>query len=200
METLPRRRRGRGASPGGGLRPLRVVVTGSECTGKTTLARRLATRFDAPFVPEFCRGYQDVLGKPLDARDVEPIARGQIAEADAAENETTRLLILDTDLVSTVVYARHYYGSCPAWAEEAARSRRADLYLLCAPDLPWKADGQRDRGDRREEMHGLFAAALAATGAGVSLVSGSGPGRELSAIAAVTAALAGRSPDSPPAG
>lgn len=49
-------------------------------------------------------------------------------------------------------------------------------------------------------MHRLFAEALSATGAEVSLVAGAGPGRELSAIAAVTGALAGRSPDSPPAG
>ncbi len=182
------------------MRPLKVVVTGSECTGKTTLARSLAARFEAPYVPEFCRGYQDALGRPLDSRDVEPIARGQVAEADAAENRAPRLLILDTDLVSTVVYARHYYGTCPAWVEEAARDRRADLYLLCAPDLPWKADGQRDRGDRRDEMHRLFAGALADLGAEVRLVVGTGPGRESFAIAAVTGALAGRSPDSLPAG
>jgi predicted tellurium resistance membrane protein TerC/nicotinamide riboside kinase len=170
------------------VRPLKVVVTGSECTGKTTLARSLAARFEAPYVPEFCRGYQDALGRPLDEGDVEPIARGQVAEADAAEARATRLLVLDTDLVSTVVYARHYYGRCPAWVEEAARERRADLYLLCAPDLPWKADGQRDRGDRRDEMHRLFAGALAELGAEVRLVAGPGPGRESDATAAVSGA------------
>ncbi|MBK8595449.1 MAG: ATP-binding protein [Holophagales bacterium] len=182
------------------MRPLKVVVTGSECTGKTTLARSLAARFEAPYVPEFCRGYQDALGRPLDEGDVEPIARGQVAEADAAEARATRLLVLDTDLVSTVVYARHYYGRCPAWVEEAARERRADLYLLCAPDLPWKADGQRDRGDRRDEMHRLFAGALAELGAEVRLVAGPGPGRESDATAAVSCALATRSPHPRPAG
>lgn len=170
-----------------------MVVTGSECTGKTTLAQALASRFGAPYVAEFCRGYQDARGVPLVAADVGPIARGQIAEADAAELGATDLLFLDTDLVSTVVYARHYYGSCPPWIEEAARDRRADLYLLCAPDLPWEADGQRDRGDRREEVHQLFAEALAVIGAEVSLVSGSGPDRERVATAAVADALAKRS-------
>ncbi|MBK9088205.1 MAG: ATP-binding protein [Holophagales bacterium] len=174
------------------MRPLRVVVTGSECTGKTTLARALASRFGAPYVSEFCRGYQDARGGPLVAADVEPIARGQIVEADEAERLATDLLVLDTDLVSTVVYARHYYGACPAWIEDACRERRADLYLLCAPDLPWEADGQRDRGDRREEVHRLFAEALAVIGAEVSFVTGSGPGREKTAIAAVADALAKR--------
>jgi nicotinamide riboside kinase len=30
------------------------------------------------------------------------------------------------------------------------------LYLLLQPDIPWIADGVRDRGDRRDEMHDLF--------------------------------------------
>jgi len=175
------------------VRPLRVVVTGSECTGKTTLARELAARFGAPWVPEFCRGYHAAKGTPLDASDVEPIARGQVAEADVAESLATGLLVLDTDLLSTVVYARHYYGACPAWVEEASRERRADLYLLCAADLPWEPDAPRDRGDRREEMHGLFVEALAAAGAEVRLVAGTGPAREEEAAAAIARALEGRS-------
>ena len=181
------------------MRPLRLVVTGSECTGKTTLAQTLATRFGAPWVPEFCRGYQGAKGALLDASDVEPIARGQIAETDEAESRATGLLVLDTDLLSTVVYARHYYGACPAWIEEAARERRADLYLLCAADLPWEPDAPRDRGDRREEMHGLFAEALAAAGAEVRLVAGTGPAREAAAAAVVARALGGRSHGRTPA-
>lgn len=182
------------------MRPLRVVVTGSECTGKTTLARSLAERFGAPWVPEFSRGYCEAKPAPLGAEDVEPIARGQMAEADAAEARATDLLVLDTDLLSTVVYARHYYGACPAWVEEAARSRRADLYLLCAPDLPWTADGVRDRSDAREEMHRLFADELARAGADVTRVTGAGPDRTEAAFAAVAGALARRSPTAEPAG
>jgi len=175
------------------MRPLRVVVTGSECTGKTTLAQSLAERFGAPWVPEYARGYCEAKPGPLGPEDVEPIARGQVAEADAAEARATDLLVHDTDLLSTVVYARHYYGDCPAWIEEAARARRGDLYLLCAPDLPWTADGVRDRGEAREEMHRLFAGALTRAGAEVRLISRAGPARTASAAAAVAEALARRS-------
>ncbi|HMM36722.1 MAG TPA: AAA family ATPase, partial [Thermoanaerobaculia bacterium] len=97
-------------------------------------------------------------------------------------------------LLSTVVYARHYSGACPAWIEEAARARPGDPYLLCTPDLPWTADGVRDRGEAREEMHRLFSAELARAGADVRLVSGAGPPRMEAAVAFVAEALARRSP------
>lgn len=168
---------------------LRVVLTGSECTGKTTLARELAARFGCPWVPEYVRGYVDALGRELHYADVEPIARGQIAATDAAARESTQLLVQDTDLVSTVVYSRHYYGDCPGWTLAAAAERLGQLYLLLHPDVPWLPDPQRDRSDRREELHALFAVALERLGARVVDVRGTWPERARTAHAAVEGLL-----------
>ena len=170
----------------------RVVLTGGECTGKTTLASLLARRFDTLWVPEFVREYAEGKGAPLDASDVEPIASGQIAAQDWAAERAIGLLVLDTDLVSTVVYARHYYGSCPGWIEEAARGSRGDLYLLCHPDLPWLPDGVRDRGGARAELHALFEEELRSAGVAVVDVRGDWGIREERAAAAVDSLLARR--------
>ncbi len=143
------------------MKPLRIVLTGSECTGKTTLARALAVRYDTTWSPEFARDYLERKGAPLTAEDVEPIARGQRAAEQAAGRGAHGVIFLDTDLVSTVLYARHYYGACPCWIEQEARARRGDLYLLNHPDVAWEADGlQRDRGDQRALMHDLFVRTL----------------------------------------
>ena len=140
----------------------RVVLTGSECTGKTTLARALARHYRTVWVPEFARQLVERKGA-VDEGDVEEIARGQIALEDELASGAGRLLIQDTDLLSTVVYSRHYYGDCPPWIHEALSRRAADLYLLAGIDVPWTADGfQRDRGDCREEMQALFRDALTA--------------------------------------
>ena len=171
----------------------RVVVTGSECTGKTTLAGDLARQFGTVWVAEYAREYLvhkvATTGLPLDESDVEPIARGQIAAEDRGAATAKGLLVLDTDLVSTTVYARHYYGACPIWIEQAARDRRADLYLLCDIDVPWIADPARDRPHQREVVHALFVGALDALGAPYVTIRGSWAARLTAGIAAVATIL-----------
>ena len=183
------------AVPGPGRRPLalrRVVLTGAESTGKTTLAAELARARGAPVVPEHARRYLADKGAALTAADVEPIARGQMALEDEAEAPAPAVLFKDTDLVSTVVYARHYYGACPAWIEEAARSRLAELYLLVHPDVPWVPDGaQRERPQARLQLHARFREALDDLGAHFVDVRGGWDERRAAAEAAVAALLAG---------
>jgi NadR type nicotinamide-nucleotide adenylyltransferase len=163
----------------------RLTLVGAESTGKTTLAALVAARFGTVWVAEAAREQAEAKGGVLTAADVEPIARRHLAAADrAAARARGGLLVLDTDLVSTVVYARHYYGECPAWIEREAGRRLADLYLLCHPDIPWLPDPVRDRGDRRDELHELFRRALAGHGARVRDARGDWPAREAAALAA----------------
>jgi NadR type nicotinamide-nucleotide adenylyltransferase len=170
---------------------LTLVVTGSESTGKTTLARLLAARHETSCSPEFAREYLERKRALLTAADVAPIAEGQREGEDAASRRARLLVVKDTDLISTVLYARHYYGSCPEWIEVEARARRGHLYLLCHPDVPWSADGlQRDRPHRRQEMHALFVATLAEFEAPVAQVTGSWAEREALAREAASRLLA----------
>lgn len=150
--------------------PRVVTLTGPESTGKTTLAQGLAERFGGTLSLEGARVYLDArlaadAGATLTAADVAPIARAQLA-LEAAAEETARddgraLLVRDTDLVSTVVYARAAYGAVPGWVVDAARARRADLYLLCDVDVPWIADGLRGNARARAALHAAFVATLA---------------------------------------
>jgi len=152
----------------------RVVVTGSECTGKTTLAGALAQHYQVPCVSEFARRFVAEKGAAPALADVEAVAHGQIALEDEVAATASTLLIQDTDLLSTVLYSHHYYGVCPEWVEAALQERRADLYLLAGIDVPWVADGnQRDRGDRRDEMQDLFRQALLERGLPFCEIEGS---------------------------
>lgn len=170
--------------------PRRVVLTGSECTGKTTLAADLARRYGTVWVPESARAWAEAKGAPLGYEDVERIAQHHLTAARGAAAQAGRILFLDTDLVSTLVYSRHYYGQCPEWIEWAAREERADRYLLHLPDVPWLPDPSRDRGDRREEMHELFRRALDELDAPWVEIAGGWDERQARAEEAVDALLA----------
>lgn len=170
---------------------IRVVVTGSECTGKTTLAADLAAHYGTVWVPEYARRFVQQKVAPPTSGDVAAIARGQIEEEDRVAAGADALLVQDTDLLSTVVYAHHYYGACPGWIETALRTRTGNLYLLAGVDVPWVADGAlRDRGDRREELHGLFRNALLDRGLRFVELAGPPPERLRQAVAAVDVLLA----------
>ena len=187
------------------MRPARVVLIGPECTGKTWLAGELAARYGVPAAPEHAREYVDRHGAALTYADVDPIGRGQQAGEDAAiaraEVEGAALVVLDTDLVSTMVYSRHYYGDCPVWIEAVAGRRLGDLYLLHHVDVEWVPDGrQREQPERRQELLARFRRALEGLGARVVDVAGSWDERRRRAIAAVDGLLAERGTLAPGSG
>jgi NadR type nicotinamide-nucleotide adenylyltransferase len=143
----------------------RICLTGPESTGKTTLAQQLANELHVPWSAEYARQYAEASNHALTSADVEPIARGEIVLLEsamaAAHTSGATMVIHDTDLLSTVVYARHYYGSCPQWIEREARARRADLYLLLDIDVMWVPGPARDASDdARAELFDAFLAAL----------------------------------------
>jgi NadR type nicotinamide-nucleotide adenylyltransferase len=164
----------------------RICLTGAECTGKSRLAAELARHFGTVWIPEYAREYAERVARPLTYLDVVAIAEGQMALEE--RTVSTRLAILDTDLISTVVYSRHHYGACPEWIEAEAHKRRADLYLLLDIDVPWLADGARDSGARRDELYEEFRRALEEFGAEYVLISGTWEERRQRAIEAVRGA------------
>lgn len=163
----------------------RVCLIGPECTGKTTVARRLASHYSSVWIPEFAREYAERVRRPLTADDVDPIARGQIANEDRLTPAASSLLILDTDLISTYVYGTAYYGAIPSWIEPEARRRRADLYLLTALDIEFEPDAARALDEHRPAHFVAFQEALTQFGAKWELLEGVGEVRVERAVNAV---------------
>ena len=118
----------------------RVCVFGPESTGKTTLARRLAEDFGTAWVPEYARSLLEAQGGKLEATDLPRIVRGQLASEDALARNARKVLICDTDPLTTLVWSEVLYGACDPLVREQAMKRTYDLYLLLDVDVPWVDD------------------------------------------------------------
>lgn len=137
----------------------RVVVIGAESTGKSTLVRAIAQARDLPRTDEYVRHYAAALDRPIAQRDLDPIARGQLHEED--RHGDASVVVHDTNVLSTLIYAHHYFGVTQAWLEDTFARRDYAVYLLCQPDIPWVADpGQRESPAARETLHAIFEAEL----------------------------------------
>jgi HTH-type transcriptional regulator, transcriptional repressor of NAD biosynthesis genes len=130
----------------------RVCLFGPESTGKSTLARDLAARFDTVFVAEFARGLLDPKQGVCHPGDIPLIARGQAAAEDALARRANKILFCDTDLLLTTIWSEVLFGECPDWIRATAQQRQYDLYLLLDVDVPWVDDQQRYLPHARREF------------------------------------------------
>ena len=125
----------------------KIVITGPESTGKTTLTETLALNLNVPWIPEYARNYVEALHRPYTYQDVENIARFQVQqEREFSDIGPKNILLMDTWLIMTKVWFDVVYGSIPEWIEQYISSAKIDLFLICRPDLPWINDPVRENG------------------------------------------------------
>lgn len=166
----------------------RVVVLGPESTGKTTLAGDLAQAFGTSWVGEYLRVYLDAKGGVCEPDDLPRVVAGHWVMEATLARRARRVLVCDTDPLMTAVYSRFYYGTLPAWLDDAASVRRADHYLLLDCDVPWVADPHRDAPHARDVILGLCREELERRGLPFTLVRG-GWDQRLAAARALVGSL-----------
>lgn len=128
----------------------RIVFFGAESVGKTTMAAKMAQRFNTRWLPEWARGYLNVAGVDVTMDKIEEIARGQMAMEDAAMELPLPFIIQDTDLVATVAWSEILLGSAPEWVKIEAQKRRANIYIILDTNVKFVEDAQRYGGNERQ--------------------------------------------------
>ena len=165
--------------------PLRVVcAVGPESTGKTTLCRALAERFDVPWLAEYAREYLNA-GTSYDSSDVAAIAKEQARREQELIANSRQGVILDTDLAVIVVWWQEKFGALPGWIEAAFRAQTPRLYLLCRPDLSWAPDPLRESPGDLDRLYDVYRRLLTERRLPFVEIAGSGERRTATAVAAL---------------
>ncbi len=135
---------------------VKIVVTGPESTGKTTLAQQLAAHYQTAWVAEYARIYLNNLHHPYELADLLSIAKGQLASEEVARMKDQKLLICDTSLEVIKIWSQEKYQTCHPWILDQLQKQQIDLYLLCAPDIPWQPDPQRENPEDRHRLFTIY--------------------------------------------
>lgn len=152
----------------------KIVVIGSESTGKSTLSAALADAFNTVWVEEYAREYLLQLGRDYEEHDLVVMAKGQLALEDKLEKQANRYLICDTDLNVIKVWAEASYGRCDDWVLQQIKEREYDAYILTDIDMAWVDDPLREHPlpHEREYFFNLYKAIVEQSGLPFVVVSG----------------------------
>ena len=87
---------------------LKIIITGPESSGKTTLCSQLSTYFKYPLVSEYAREYIDQLDRSYNKDDLLEISK----EQRNREFTGGKILLCDTDLITIKIWSLFKYNSC----------------------------------------------------------------------------------------
>jgi nicotinamide riboside kinase len=135
-----------------------LVLTGPESSGKSWLSSEIHANFGGILVGEYVRYFIEREARVTCYEDITAIAVGQVNWEDEARAKQPSLLILDTHLLSNILWSRTLFGACPPWIEQALLARHYHLHLLLSPEtVAWHDDGQRCQ-PQLTERQGFFEA------------------------------------------
>jgi nicotinamide riboside kinase len=139
-----------------------LVLIGPECSGKTGLAKLLNSSLNLPVSEEYARLYVQNVRRPLQTEDIRPIVKGQLKleQRLRSENPGSPFIVMDTNLLSSLIYADWYFSQRLGWLEEIFLEQNYDDYFLCYPENPWTQDPARGPRDDRQKMLGFFKSEL----------------------------------------
>ena len=159
-----------------------IVLTGPESSGKTQLAEALSRQLNLPVVREHARSF---LQPGASYTHEQPSDLIQLLELQTRSEEGAHSLILDTDVLSLIIWWREKYGPVPEIFQHTMRTQLPRHYLLCAPDLVWQPDPLRENPHDRERLFALYERELTLRGLSFDVVLGVGQSRIDSALAAL---------------
>ncbi|MBL7815346.1 MAG: ATP-binding protein [Saprospiraceae bacterium] len=178
---------------------VRVVITGAESSGKTTLAKALAQHFSVNYAPEFAREFLEkrlkerMMEGKIDEKqlysqqDLITILDGQFQkEHDVLQKtifrNTLELIICDTDSLTIKIWSEQVFKSIDPilsgridhlFRGFKLNKKLKNIYFLCSPEgIEWQADPLRENPTDRQRLFDIYKKTLNQYGLGYFILRG----------------------------
>jgi len=131
----------------------KIIITGPESSGKTTLTESLARHYGSVSVPEYAREYLQASGGPYDQQDLLRIADEQLKRQERARRQRSTPIFCDTGMLVLNVWHEVVFGESHPKLVQMLYSDQVYAYLLCRPDIPWQPDPLRENPNDRDQLY-----------------------------------------------
>ncbi|WP_201545111.1 multifunctional transcriptional regulator/nicotinamide-nucleotide adenylyltransferase/ribosylnicotinamide kinase NadR [Psychrobacter immobilis] len=152
-----------------------VVIVGTESTGKTTLAKDLAHRYNTCYVEEAGRKfYEQINAEIVLLEDFAQIAYEHKYHERQAKKAANKIYFVDTEAITTQFFSMAYLDVRQSVLDETAKLQDYDLWLFLEADIEWVADGLRSFSDTqvRDKNNQLLKSLLNEFGVRYHIISG----------------------------
>lgn len=155
--------------------PPKIIFTGPESSGKSTMTKLAAEHFEVPFLEEYSRNFLNNLGRNYLAKDLITIAEGQLASEKqfTQNNQNHPYLFFDTSLLVIKVWSIFKYGFYNIRLEKLLLQNLPDYYFLCDWQIPWEYDPLRETPNDRGVLYQLYKRELEDLGVPFMEINGS---------------------------
>jgi nicotinamide riboside kinase len=154
---------------------IKIVITGPESTGKTSIANYLSEKFNLSVVKEFAVEYLEKTDGKYKYNDLKEIAKRQIeSENEIIEFNNPEVLICDTDLFTLKIWSEVRFNKIDKYIIDILKTRKYHHYILCYPDIDWEYAKFRENPDDRDFLYQLYLKELINQNKNYSILKGTG--------------------------
>lgn len=133
---------------------MKLVITGPECSGKTTLFHALKNHLLFGQVNEIAREYLQHRNNFYDVTSLHEIALLQRWEEKSKADFP--LIICDTDVLTIIIWKLEKYQFEDPNLVQLWLASKTDMFYLCSPDIPWEYDAMRENPNDRERLFTIY--------------------------------------------
>ncbi|MFN8295455.1 MAG: AAA family ATPase [Chitinophagales bacterium] len=149
----------------------KICLYGTESTGKSTLAERLATYYETVFVPEMAREIIETT-KKVEEKHLHQIAELHARRINDSIRKANKLLFVDTDVNITKSYSKFLFNKELNVDEWVDKANKFDLYLFLDKDAQYIQDGTRLNKTQRDILNDFHKKELENRNIPYELISG----------------------------